>query len=67
MIFGGAQERNMRGGTENVYGIVGLAKALEMAYADIEEPSQPHSGTKKLSGRQAQQQRFPEVYFNGEK
>ncbi|RZM19588.1 MAG: aminotransferase class V-fold PLP-dependent enzyme, partial [Pedobacter sp.] len=32
MIFGGAQERNMRGGTENVYGIVGLAKALEIAY-----------------------------------
>jgi len=36
-IFGGAQERNMRGGTENVYGIVGLAKALEIAYAEMEE------------------------------
>ncbi len=36
MIFGGSQERNMRGGTENFYGIVGLAKALEIAYADIE-------------------------------
>jgi cysteine desulfurase len=31
-IHGGAQERNMRGGTENVYGIIGLAKALEIAY-----------------------------------
>ena len=31
-ILGGAQERNMRGGTENVYGIVGLAKAMEIAY-----------------------------------
>ncbi len=31
-IHGGAQERNMRGGTENVYGIVGLAKAMEIAY-----------------------------------
>ena len=30
-IQGGAQERNMRGGTENVYGIIGLAKALEIA------------------------------------
>ena len=30
-VHGGAQERNMRGGTENVYGIVGLAKALEIA------------------------------------
>lgn len=31
MIDGGAQERNMRAGTENIYGIVGLAKALELA------------------------------------
>lgn len=36
-IFGGSQERNMRGGTENVYGIVGLAKALEIAYRDMDE------------------------------
>jgi cysteine desulfurase len=35
-ITGGAQERNMRGGTENVYGIIGLAKALELAYANLE-------------------------------
>lgn len=35
-IHGGAQERNMRGGTENVYGIVGLAKAMEIAYERME-------------------------------
>jgi len=35
-IDSGAQERNMRGGTENVYGIVGLAKALELAYENLE-------------------------------
>ena len=28
-MHGGAQERNMRAGTENLYGIVGMAKAME--------------------------------------
>ena len=37
-IHGGGQERNMRAGTENLYGIVGFAKALEMAtLANIED------------------------------
>ena len=36
-IHGGAQERNMRGGTENVTGIVGLAKAMEIAYSHMHE------------------------------
>jgi cysteine desulfurase len=38
-IHGGAQERNMRAGTENLYGIVGFAKALEMATANFEKDS----------------------------
>ena len=37
---GGAQERGRRGGTENVAAIVGLAKAMEMACATMEERSQ---------------------------
>ncbi len=36
-IDGGAQERNMRGGTENIYGILGMAHALEMAVKDMED------------------------------
>src|SRR5688572_14747160 len=36
-IFGGGQERNMRAGTENVYGIIGFAKALEIAMQRHEE------------------------------
>jgi cysteine desulfurase len=36
IIHGGAQERNMRGGTENVYGIVGLSKAMDVAFEGIE-------------------------------
>jgi len=39
-IYGGAQERNMRGGTENVYGIIGLAKALEIAYEGMNSHQQ---------------------------
>jgi cysteine desulfurase len=35
-IQGGSQERNMRGGTENVYGIVGMAKALDLCYDHLE-------------------------------
>ena len=35
LITGGSQERKNRGGTENLYGIVGLGKAMEMAYEDL--------------------------------
>jgi cysteine desulfurase len=35
MILGGAQERGFRGGTENISGIVGLSKAMDLAYADL--------------------------------
>lgn len=38
-ILGGGQERNMRAGTENLYGIVGFAKALELAMANQEKDS----------------------------
>ena len=37
LIHGGSQERGIRGGTENLAGIVGLAKALQMANTDIEQ------------------------------
>lgn len=36
-LHGGAQERNMRGGTENLYGIVGMAEALDLACLQMEE------------------------------
>ena len=35
LLHGGAQERNVRSGTENVPGIVGLAKALEISCRDM--------------------------------
>lgn len=39
LIHGGAQERNMRAGTENVYGIIGFAKALELSHQQHEKDS----------------------------
>lgn len=35
-MHGGAQERNLRGGTENVSGIIGMAKALEICYREMD-------------------------------
>lgn len=65
MIFGGAQERNMRGGTENVYGIVGLAKALEIAYAEMGQHQQYIQELKShMKERLAAE--IPDLYFNGE-
>jgi cysteine desulfurase len=65
MIFGGSQERNMRGGTENVYGIVGLAKALEIAYAEMDEHHQYIQGLKSYMIDQLRIN-IPGIEFNGE-
>ncbi|MFC5281989.1 cysteine desulfurase family protein [Pedobacter alpinus] len=65
MMFGGAQERNMRGGTENVYGIVGLAKALELAYADM-GMHQNYIQDLKNYMMDALKNAIPEISFNGE-
>lgn len=46
IITGGGQERNMRAGTENIYGIVGLAKAMDIAYAHLFEHQQYIQGLK---------------------
>lgn len=64
-IYGGAQERNMRGGTENVYGIVGLAKALELAYASM-DTHQQHVQALKSYMMEELKKAIPGVAFNGE-
>lgn len=64
-ITGGAQERNMRGGTENVYGIVGLAKALEIAYADMEEDMAHVKGLKNYMAERLKNE-IEGVKFNGD-
>jgi cysteine desulfurase len=45
-VTGGAQERNMRGGTENIYGIIGLAKAIEIADKEMAQQQEYISGLK---------------------
>jgi cysteine desulfurase len=64
LLYGGSQERNMRGGTENVYGIIGLAKALEIAYRDMDEHTRY---IKKLKGRMIEKltTSIPGVTFHG--
>ena len=65
MIFGGSQERNMRGGTENVYGIVGLAKAMEIAYDEMEQHQHHIQGLKSYMIDQLRSN-IPGIEFNGE-
>ena len=64
-IHGGAQERNMRAGTENLYGIVGFVRALELSVKNLEEESRAIKELKlymmdRLSGH------IPGVVFNGD-
>lgn len=64
-IHGGSQERGFRGGTENVYGIVGLAKALELANEDIAE-HQSHVQDLKSYMMTELLNLFPDVTFHGD-
>ncbi|KAA3440140.1 cysteine desulfurase family protein [Rufibacter hautae] len=64
LIQGGSQERNMRGGTENVYGIIGLAKALEIAYRDMDE-HQRHIQSLKDRMIVKLREQIEDVQFNG--
>ena len=63
-IHGGAQERNLRAGTENVYGIVGFAKALEIATINFEKDS-AYIRSIKLYMLEQLKQHFKQISFNG--
>lgn len=64
LMHGGSQERNVRAGTENVYGIVGLAKALEIAYRDMGAHRAYVQGLKDRFIEQLRA-RVADVQFNG--
>ncbi|MFN4248619.1 MAG: cysteine desulfurase family protein [Flavipsychrobacter sp.] len=65
LLNGGAQERNMRAGTENLYGIVGYAKALEMATERYEQDSQYIQELKQYMIAQLRST-FPHILLNGD-
>jgi cysteine desulfurase len=63
VTYGGAQERNLRPGTENVAGIIGLVKALELAVAEQEQSRERLMvlRDKLINGLTS----FPDVILNG--
>ncbi|MBK9981318.1 MAG: cysteine desulfurase [Saprospiraceae bacterium] len=63
-IDGGSQERNMRAGTENICGIIGLAKAMQLAYAELEEDKAHINGIKQYMKDQLIAT-CPGILFNG--
>lgn len=63
-IHGGAQERNMRGGTENVSGIIGLSKALEISYQHQLDHRQHIEGLKSRMVYKLREQ-IEDIHFNG--
>ena len=64
-IQGGSQERNMRAGTENVYGVVGFARALELATAAFESDSSYIKGLKVYMMEQLKKH-VKGISFNGD-
>ena len=64
LIHGGGQERGLRSGTENIPGIVGLAKALEIAYESVDQDRKYIQSLKdRLISRLKDV--LPEIRFNG--
>ena len=63
-IYGGSQERGLRAGTESVHNIVGMHKALELAYENHEEEKKQLVSLKSYFISEIKNV-FPEVIFNG--
>lgn len=64
-IHGGGQERNMRAGTENIYGIVGFTKALELACEKMQAEAAQIASIKSYACEQLIH-RIPGICFNGD-
>jgi len=64
-ITGGSQERNMRAGTENTYGIVGLATALELAISNMDAHREYVTAMRNHFIEQLEKN-FEDIQFNGD-
>lgn len=64
-VHGGSQERNMRAGTENLYGIIGFAKALELATTNYESDN-AYITELKLYMMEQLQKNIKGIAFNGD-
>lgn len=64
-IHGGAQERNMRAGTENVAGIAGLAKALEIVVTKMQTNHEKINSLRTLFKALLADQ-INDIYYNGD-
>jgi len=64
LIHGGAQERGLRAGTEAVYAVAGMAKALQLSYDNLEEES-AYIKELKAYFKESLIQHIPKVSFNG--
>ena len=64
LLRGGPQERNMRAGTENIYGIAALSMAMEMAYEHLEEEVKYIKGLKSYMIEKFKTE-MPDVQFYG--
>lgn len=65
-ISGGHQERNKRAGTENVAGIVGIGKAIEIAYDNLEEHNKKIRELRDYYVKEVEQ-KIPYIKINGDK
>ena len=64
LIHGGSQERELRAGTESVHNIIGLQKAMELAYANLTKDS-AYIKSLKTYFIDALKEEIPGIKFNG--
>lgn len=65
LLFGGSQEKGLRPGTENVPGIIGLSKAVEIAYDRLEQDITSVSALRDLFAAEIKKA-IPDVCINGD-